>query len=555
MKSFLDACRIPEPLQLAVEAEGARETGVRLLHQPFALIGRDERADVPLDHRLVSRRHVYLQVVEGHVFWIDLESRLGTLGSGRPRKFGWLDVDESMRIGPYEIRRLIGGRPIRRDASHQPPPETVPLVAKTYGPSPWPEVSLEFLNGPSRAAVWPMNRVLSLVGSAVGCKFRLADPSVSPFHCSLLRTSVGLWVVDLLGSDGVAVNNASVRYALLADGDLLKIGRYRIRVRSRFFEDDQPPDHLGATASLPRPPQGHVLSLRGPSAAPAIPATADSGEPPDSGRPSWSSGNGLSPLSFGPQIARAELLPTAGSALYPAGADRSEVEASVLVPLVNQFGLMQQQMLDQFQNAMGMLVEMFGSLQREQMDVIRQELDQLREVTREFQEVKLELAAYTREREQARAEAAAAAPAVVPAPAPTLSAAPAETVIPKPREAKSPPPAAASSPASVTFPRLAAQPNASPSTAAQAAPSRTAPASPLSAPSTPDTGAGASGPPGASSAAAAAATTAAGPRKRPAEGAENERDMMVWLNQRIVTLQNERESRWQKILKLLPGAS
>jgi hypothetical protein len=31
--------------------------------------------------------------------------------------------------------------------------------------------------------------------------------------------------------------------------------------------------------------------------------------------------------------------------------------------------------------------------------------------------------------------------------------------------------------------------------------------------------------------------------------------MMVWLNQRIVTLQNERESRWQKILKLLPGAS
>ena len=224
MKSFLDACRIPEPLQLAVEAEGARETGVRLLHQPFALIGRDERADVPLDHRLVSRRHVYLQVVEGHVFWIDLESRLGTLGSGRPRKFGWLDVDESMRIGPYEIRRLIGGRPIRRDAAHQPPPETVPLVAKTYGPSPWPEVSLEFLNGPSRAAVWPMNRVLSLVGSAGGCKFRLADPSVSPFHCSLLRTSVGLWVVDLLGSDGVAVNNASlvaVRLGQLKDAGTL----------------------------------------------------------------------------------------------------------------------------------------------------------------------------------------------------------------------------------------------------------------------------------------------------------------------------------------------
>jgi hypothetical protein len=30
---------------------------------------------------------------------------------------------------------------------------------------------------------------------------------------------------------------------------------------------------------------------------------------------------------------------------------------------------------------------------------------------------------------------------------------------------------------------------------------------------------------------------------------------MLWLNQRIATLQEERESRWQKILKLLPGSS
>ena len=58
---------MPEPLQLAVEAEGAQETGVRLLHQPYALIGRDQRADVPLDHRLVSRRHVYQQYVTERV--------------------------------------------------------------------------------------------------------------------------------------------------------------------------------------------------------------------------------------------------------------------------------------------------------------------------------------------------------------------------------------------------------------------------------------------------------------------------------------------------------
>ena len=196
MKSFLDACRLVEPLQLVVEAAGEPDVGVRVLHQPFALIGRDPRADVPLEHRLVSRRHVYLQVVEGHAFWMDLESRLGTLGGGRPRKYGWLTRDDPLRIGPYELRL---GPAVRSTSAEGPTPEALPLVSRSYGPTPWPEVGLEFLNGPSRSAVWPMNRVVSLVGSAAGCKFRLADPSVSLFHCSLVRTPAGVWVVDLLG--------------------------------------------------------------------------------------------------------------------------------------------------------------------------------------------------------------------------------------------------------------------------------------------------------------------------------------------------------------------
>ena len=39
----------------------------------------------------------------------------------------------------------------------------------------------------------------------------------------------------------------------------------------------------------------------------------------------------------------------------------------MLVPLVNQFGVMQQQMLDQFQQAISMLVQMFGNMHRDQM--------------------------------------------------------------------------------------------------------------------------------------------------------------------------------------------
>ena len=69
----------------------------------------------------------------------------------------------------------------------------------------------------------------------------------------------------------------------------------------------------------------------------------------------------------------------------------------MLVPLVNQFGLMQQQMFDQFQQAMAMMVQMFGTMHRDQMEVIRAELDQLRELTEEFHALKNELAKRTQD--------------------------------------------------------------------------------------------------------------------------------------------------------------
>ncbi|MDG3008117.1 FHA domain-containing protein [Paludisphaera mucosa] len=519
MKSFLDACRLVEPLELVVEAAGEPDVGVRLLHQPFALIGRDPRADVPLEHRLVSRRHVYLQVVEGHAFWIDLESRLGTLGGGRPRKYGWLTREENLRIGPYELRRPPGAQVAGGDDRI---PDVIPLVARSYGTTPWPEVGLEFLNGPSRAAVWPMNRVVSLVGSAAGCKFRLADPSVSLFHCSLVRTQAGLWVVDLLGG-GVEVNNAAVRYALLADGDVLAIGRYRIRIQSRAaLEGPASRGGYDAAGRADRAGAGsRALSLvRSPSpGGTELAVTREDEDDEGAGR--------------GRAIQAVTVIP-----VDPEGGNLGD-SVSVLVPLMNQFGMMQQQMMDQFQNAMGMLVEMFGSLQREQMDLIRQELDQLRDVTREFQDLKAELAAYTRERAEASAVAAVPAPASTPGP---LS----ETATPS----YAPPPL---DPAPMTPPAVASM------TAPPAAPVVEAAGDPVPKPepATPR-------PDGARPAAAAQVgkepsrdprRTPARPRPEKPAGPGGDGDVMLWLNQRISTLQEERESRWQKILKLLPGSS
>src|SRR5262249_40934306 len=90
MKSFLSACGVADSLRLIIESPGAQEAELRLLQQPFAVIGRDLRTDVVLNHDQVSRRHVYLQVVEGRAFWVDLESRTGSRSGSGVQKCGWL---------------------------------------------------------------------------------------------------------------------------------------------------------------------------------------------------------------------------------------------------------------------------------------------------------------------------------------------------------------------------------------------------------------------------------------------------------------------------------
>ena len=364
------------------------------MHQPFALVGRDQRADVPLDHKLVSRRHVYLQIVEGQAFWLDLDSRSGTSAEGQLRKFGWLEAGKSIRIGPYELEQLASYSPAPGNRETRPGPHVSPLVARSYDDQALPDVFLEFLNGPARSACRQMNRVMSLIGSAGGCKFRLADSSVSPFHCSLLRTPLGLWIVDLLGPDGISVNDALVRYALLAADAVLRVGRYRIRMGIRFASRDSDRSASEESRRIPiaetrrtsQPPLTPVFSNGGSAGSPSLPAD------------SWQmlASEVLASRDTSGQATSIECISPAVN--VPTRLEKGEIRESLLVPLMNQFGQMQQQMLDQFQRAISMIVQMFGTLHRDQMVTIREELDQLRDLTREFHALKLELAARSQDR-------------------------------------------------------------------------------------------------------------------------------------------------------------
>jgi hypothetical protein len=168
---------------------------------------------------------------------------------------------------------------------------------------------------------------------------QLADDSVSRFHTGLLHTPVGVWAINLLARGGTLVNGERVRWRLLQDCDELQVGKFVIRVH--YGESDMESSTAPVTWNLP-------ASIQSVSPRHVIPAQ---------------------PLR------------------------RGIVDESLMLPVINQFNLMQQQMFDQFQQTMLMMVQMFTNMHREQMSLVRDELDQLHRVTQELRELQAELAA------------------------------------------------------------------------------------------------------------------------------------------------------------------
>src|SRR5438105_10214741 len=206
-----------------------------MLYQPFAIIGREPRAHLQLDHDQVSRRHAYRQVVGARLFLLDLDSRLGTVWVSGPRRSGWLDKEQGIQIGPYSIHHASvngNGTALGAESGSAAPP-----VLLRQG---LPAVTLEFINRTGRSTTWQMSPMLALVGRSPDCRVHLVGQSVSNFHCSLVRTPLGVWVIDLFGRNGVRVNEQLVRHCRLDHGDRMQVGRFLIQVHY-----DTPPAGAG----------------------------------------------------------------------------------------------------------------------------------------------------------------------------------------------------------------------------------------------------------------------------------------------------------------------
>src|SRR5262249_36732532 len=68
------------------------------------------------------------------------------------------------------------------------------------------------------------------IGTAVGCKLRLSDPTVSRFHCETTLTEDGFRVIDSGSRNGTFIDGVRVYDAALLAGATLRIGSTAVRV-------------------------------------------------------------------------------------------------------------------------------------------------------------------------------------------------------------------------------------------------------------------------------------------------------------------------------------
>ncbi|WP_437186862.1 FHA domain-containing protein [Planctomicrobium sp. SH668] len=232
------ATAAPGPFMIRVhKPDGSSED--QEVQAPFAIIGRGPGCDIVLEESTVSSRHVYLQAIGSRVACIDLLSTAG-IRTNDPQFRGWLSPQTTLQIGSNELQ-LLGKKWEEADASLKTPMEFRPRDESRPEYGLLPVVELELLNTQHQGMKWPINRVITLVGSDDRCRITVSDDRVSRVQCALLLLPSGLWVVNMLGKGGIQLNGEVVACGHLSAGAELTIGPYKLAAHYPEFAKNLAP--------------------------------------------------------------------------------------------------------------------------------------------------------------------------------------------------------------------------------------------------------------------------------------------------------------------------
>jgi hypothetical protein len=192
--------------------------------------------------------------------------------------------------------------------------------------------------------------MLTLLGSSGGCSLRLVSNSVARFHCALLLTPAGLWAVDLRGTDGdpgwqgITINGTRAAWGPLADNDEVHVGKFLYRVRYSQVYSEGRPD----------PSETRSLAVWDEGCTEGELVASENGS-----RGGWGGAGRVSE-----QVLFAQAL---------------------LGPILNQFGLMQRQMLTELEQTLSTVVDRVEALHQEQTRRMEAEASRLGEGLRALQ--------------------------------------------------------------------------------------------------------------------------------------------------------------------------
>jgi hypothetical protein len=214
-----------------------------------------------------------------------------------------------------------------------------------------------------------------LFGRSEECQLVLTDDSISRYHGSLVRTPAGIWVVDLLSREGVWVNGLRVKWAWLAEGDALRIGRFTFVVRYPTVPDRVRRIDVPLEAGAYRPARAGIAA----------------------------NDTRMLPVKFERRLPVRSNYPTRSRISYPA---HPHVEASPVSvsPDEDEWGRVadfgpapaavwhqHRQFLEMFHSEMVLMVQMFMTMHRDHVSVIREELARIEELSSELANLQAEV--------------------------------------------------------------------------------------------------------------------------------------------------------------------
>jgi pSer/pThr/pTyr-binding forkhead associated (FHA) protein len=181
---------------------------------------------VCLDDPTVSKRHALVQFIDGVPYCIDLGSRAGVTWDNGNEDRGWVLPGQTLRMGAFDVTLNGPGASAA----------TAPAAVEPLDPDPEREGGLSTLgleiHGPGRHGHDPLDRTITLIGGHAACPLRFLDEAIATFHCAIVNTADGAWILDLLSRRGTLLNGRTIRLAPLRDGDRIEIGKVALIVRA-----------------------------------------------------------------------------------------------------------------------------------------------------------------------------------------------------------------------------------------------------------------------------------------------------------------------------------